>query len=184
MLKNKARQHSIVPIYKKERNMKIVLTLSMMFLFFTTHAFSALTPEDIETLRAFIREDTRKIVKEEVDAAKKELKEYVDLKIEAVNARIDGVNTRIDGVNIRIDGVNTRIDELDKRLDFMGAVVIALIAVLVAIVGVPLAIITLLLKKEQDERKSLLTYAERIETLWQEREAARQEHPSSANVGT
>ena len=157
--------------------MKIVLTLSMMFLFFTTHAFSALTPEDIETLRAFIREDTRKIVKEEVDAAKKELKEYVDLKIEAVNARIDGVNTRI-------DGVNTRIDELDKRLDFMGAVVIALIAVLVAIVGVPLAIITLLLKKEQDERKSLLTYAERIETLWQEREAARQEHPSSANVGT
>ena len=150
--------------------MKIVLTLSMMFLFFTTHAFSALTPEDIETLRAFIREDTRKIVKEEVDAAKKELKEYVDLKIEAVNTKIDGVNTRI--------------DELDERLDFMGAVVIALIAVLVAIVGVPLAIITLLLKKEQDERKSLIAHVEKIETLWQEREAARQEHPSSANVGT
>ena len=150
--------------------MKIVLTFSIVLLFFTTHAFGALTPEDIETLRTFIREDTRKIVKEEVDDAKKELKEYVDIKI-------DGVNTRIDGVNIRID-------ELDERLDFIGAVVIALIAVLVAIVGVPLAIITLLLKKEQDERKSLLAYTERIETLWQEREAARQEHPSSANAGT
>ena len=49
------------------------------------------------------------------------MKEYIGLKIEAINARFDGINARIDAleksVDGRFDGINARIDALEKSVD-------------------------------------------------------------------
>ena len=88
--------------------MKVVTILSLLLL--ASPVFGELTKEDVRT-----------IFKEENAASEKRMKEYIDLKIEALdkslNARIDAVHTRIDAVHTRIDAVDKRIDAMDKRID-------------------------------------------------------------------
>ena len=85
-------------------------------------ALSELTKEDIEAIRT--------IVKEEITASEKRMKEHVDLRIQTVNAGIDGVN-------IRIDGIDTRIEDLDKQLGRIWSVIIALIGLIAATIAIP-----------------------------------------------
>ena len=88
--------------------MKVVTLLSLLLLL-ASPVFGELTKEDVRT-----------IMKEEIAASEKRLKEYIDLKIETVNARIDALdkslNARIDATNTRIDATNIRIDALDKKI--------------------------------------------------------------------
>ena len=56
------------------------VTIVSLFLLAST-AFGELTKEDIRT-----------IVREEIAAPEKRLREYIDLKIETVNARIDALD--------------------------------------------------------------------------------------------
>ena len=88
--------------------MKIVTILSLLL--FASSAYGELTKEDLRT-----------VIKEEVTASEKRMKEYIDLKIETVNAKIDSVekslNARIDAVNARIDATNTKIDAVHTRID-------------------------------------------------------------------
>ena len=97
--------------------MKIVTILFSLLL--TSSAFGELTKEDM-----------RAIIREEIEASEKRTREYIDLKIDAVNSRIDAVNTRIDAVNTRIDGV-------DKRLGDMRLMMIGFIGIIVAIIAIP-----------------------------------------------
>ena len=64
--------------------MRIVTILSLLLL--TSAAFGGLTKEDIRTI---IRKEVRPIIKEEIAASEKRMREHIDLKIETVNARID-----------------------------------------------------------------------------------------------
>ena len=66
--------------------MKTVTILSLLLLL-ASPVFGELTKEDLRT-----------IIKDEVTASEKRLREYIDLKIETVNARIDATNTRIDAL--------------------------------------------------------------------------------------
>ena len=53
------------------------------------------------------------MLKRLLNASEKQIKEYVDLKIDAVNAKIDAIDMKID---TKIDAVNTRIDAVDKSV--------------------------------------------------------------------
>ena len=135
--------------------MKILIILSLLLL--TSTAFGELTKEDIRT-----------IVKEEVTASEKRVKEYIDLKIDGVekslNARIDATNTRIDAVNTRIDALeksidgrfdalNMRLDDVDSRFD---RIWLAIIALITAAIALPQLIILYAEKKRGREIQTLI----------------------------
>ena len=105
--------------------MKAVTILSLLLL--ASPVFGELTKEDLRT-----------IVKEEVTASEKRVKEYIDLKIETVNARIDAVEKSL---GARIDATNTRIDALDKRMDNMWRLMMGLFGLVAATIAVPQIII-------------------------------------------
>jgi hypothetical protein len=98
-------------------------TATLLLLLLASPVFSELTKEDIEAIRMIIKEDVRAIIKEEIAASEKRMKEHVDLKIQTVNAKIDGINTRI--------------EDLDKQLGRIWAVIIALIGLIAAAIAIP-----------------------------------------------
>ena len=73
------------------------------------------------------KEDIRTIVKEEIAASEKRMKEYIDLKIDALDQKVDvldeSLNARIDATNARIDvleeSLNARIDVTNTRIDYV-----------------------------------------------------------------
>ena len=156
--------------------MKTVTILSLLFL--ASPAFGELTKEDIRT-----------IFKEESAASEKRIKEYIDLKIDALDnklsTRIDGVekslNTRIDAVDKRIDklegSLSSRIDKLEgslsSRIGDMWLVVLALIGFVAAAIAIPQIIIANTEKRRQQnierEHQDLQTeiqqLRERLEAL-------------------
>ena len=114
--------------------MRIVTILSLLLL--TSAAFGGLTKEDIRTI---IRKEVRPIIKEEIAASEKRMKEYIDLKIEAINAGIDAgeknLNAKIDAgdksLNARIDNVEKRIDDANEYFDpFWIVIIIIVIAII------------------------------------------------------
>ena len=123
--------------------MKTVTILSLLLL--ASPVFGELTKEDLHDLK----EDLHKVIKEEIAASEKRMKEYIDLKIETVNARIDAVDqklsARIDGMEqslgARIDATNTRIDALDKRMDNMWRLMMGLFGLVAATIAIPQIII-------------------------------------------
>ena len=150
--------------------MKIVAILSLLLL--ASPVFGELTKEDIRT-----------IFKEENAASEKRLKEYIDLKIDAVeknlNAKIDAVeknlNAKIDAVeknlNTKIDAgdknLNTKIEALDKKLDWVWFMIIALIGLIAAAIAIPQIVVAY---KERGQKEMQL----QIDQLRKELEAMQQ----------
>ena len=147
--------------------MKTVTMLSLLLL--ASSAFSELTKEDLRT-----------IIKEEVTASEKRMKEYIDLKIDGVekslNARIDATNARIDALdkslNTRIDAVdkslNARVDDMDENFDPFW---IVMIIILTAIILPQIIIVFITVYNDIRERKIVETeirkLRERVEALSQ-----------------
>ena len=112
--------------------MKVITILSLLLL--VSPAFGELTKEDI-----------RAVVREEVTASEKRIKEYIDLKIDALdkslNAKIDALEKSVDGrfdalntiVNGRFDALNMRMDDVDSRFDRIWLAIIALITAAIAL---------------------------------------------------
>ena len=154
--------------------MKIVVILSLLLL--AVPASGQLTKDDLRT-----------IVKEEITASEKRLKEYIDLKIETVNARIAGVeqsvnaridetNTRIDATNARIDGLdqkiddveknlNVRIDGIDKKFDRVWLVILGLIGLITAAIAVPQLVIAAKERGQKETRQQMERMQEKIDML-------------------
>ena len=119
--------------------MRIVAILSLLLL--ASPAFGELTKEDIRT-----------IVKEEVTASEKRMKEYIDLKIETVNTRIDAVDAKL----------NARIDALEGNVNRIWLAILALIA---AAVALPQLIIVYTERKREKEIQLLIQQLrEQVET--------------------
>ena len=147
--------------------MKTVTMLSLLLL--ASSAFSELTKEDLRT-----------IIKEEVTASEKRMKEYIDLKIDGVekslNARIDATNAKIDALdkslNTRIDAVdkslNARVDDMDENFDPFW---IVMIIILTAIILPQIIIVFITVYNDIRERKIVETeirkLRERVEALSQ-----------------
>ena len=133
--------------------MRIVTILSLLL--WASTAFGELTKEDLRT-----------IIREEITASEKRMKEYIDLKIETVNAKIDATNARIDSVeksvNARIDNVEKRIDDLKGNINRIWLAIIALIA---AAVALPQLIIVYTERKREKEIQLLIQQLrEQVET--------------------
>ena len=118
--------------------MKVVISLFLLLL--TTPAFGQLTKED---MRAIIKEEVPPIVKAEIAASEKRVKEYIDLKIETVNARIDAVDEKL----------GARIDALEGNVSRIWLAILALIA---AAVALPQLIIVYSERKREKEIHLLL----------------------------
>ena len=153
--------------------MKVIIILSLLLLI--SPAFGELTKEDLRT-----------VVKEEVTASEKRMREYIDLKIEAVNARIDAVNTRIDAVekslNARIDGLekslNAKIEDVEKNLDarindvnqslgHLWLMMIGLLGLLGAAIAVPQIIIAAKDRGQKEMQSQIDQLREKIESMQQ-----------------
>ena len=133
--------------------MRIVTILSLLL--WASTAFGELTKEDLRT-----------IIREEITASEKRMKEYIDLKIETVNAKIDATNVRIDSVeksvNARIDNVEKRIDDLKENINRIWLAILALIA---AAVALPQLIIVYTERKREKEIQLLIQQLrEQVET--------------------
>ena len=146
--------------------MRIVIILSLLLLAST--AFGELTKEDIRT-----------IIKEEIAASEKRMREYIDLKVEAINAKIDAVeknlNAKIDAgdksLNARIDNVEKRIDESDgnltDRIRDIWLLVLALIGLLAAAIAIPQLIIAYREKGHREMQNQIDQLREKLEAMQQ-----------------
>ena len=147
--------------------MKVITILSLLLL--ASPAFGELTKEDLHDLK----EDLRTIIKEEIAASEKRTKEYIDLKIDALDKKIDGVEGKL---SARIDGVekslNARIDELDKRMSDMWRLMMGLFGLVAATIAIPQIIIAFrnkdqkeLEKRQEEMQTEIQQLREQIESM-------------------
>ena len=128
----------------------------LFLLLLVSPAFGELTKEDLRT-----------IIKEEITASEKRMKEYINLKIETVNARIDAVNTRIDALEKSIDG---RFDNANGYFDPFGNLDPFWIAMVMIVFLIILPQLIILYKEIRDRKKNwtqIQALRERIEALSQ-----------------
>ena len=143
--------------------MRIVTILSLLLL--ASPAFGKLTKEDIRTI---IRKEVRPIIKEEIAASEKRMREHIDLKIETVNARIDAGDKSL---NARIDNVEKIIDESDgnltDRVRDIWLLVLALIGLLAAAIAIPQLIIAYREKGHREMQNQIDQLREKLEAMQQ-----------------
>ena len=143
--------------------MRIVTILSLLLL--TSAAFGGLTKEDIRTI---IRKEVRPIIKEEIAASEKRMREHIDLKIETVNAKIDAGDKSL---NARIDNVEKIIDESDgnltDRVRDIWLLVLALIGLLAAAIAIPQLIIAYREKGHREMQNQIDQLREKLEAMQQ-----------------
>lgn len=120
--------------------MRLIMIFSAVLLLITTPAKSELSQTDIERIRTVLKEDIRVIVKEEITASEKRMKEYVSQEIKTVNVKIG---------------------EMDKRLNQTFWLVIALIGFIAVVIGIPQIFVAARGKEQQAQ-------AEKIEELQRE----------------
>ena len=107
--------------------MKRIIVVSLILLFMTANfARADLTTRDLKEIKALL------------DEQEKRIKEYVDVKIDAVeksvNARIDAVNTRIDTLEKRVD---SRFESVERGQEFLKWMIGILALVVVAGIAFP-----------------------------------------------
>ena len=112
--------------------MRKILLLALCFFILTTCAFAELSQSDFQRIQSI------------VEKSEKQIKEYIDLKIDAVNAKIDAIDTKID---TKIDAVNSRIDSVEKSVGRNFYLIIATFTLIVVTVVIPQAIIAIRSKK-------------------------------------
>ena len=146
--------------------MRIIAMLSLLFL--ASPAFGELTKEDI-----------RIIVREEVVASEKRTREYIDLKVEALNQRIDDVeknlNDKIDSVNKNLNdkidsmnkNLNDEIDNVNKSFDRVWLLILALIGLITAAIAIPQLIIAYREKGQKEMQIQIDQLRKELEAMQQ-----------------
>ena len=127
-------------------------------------ASSELTKEDIAAIGSIVKEEVtasekrmREILKEEVTASEKRMREYVDLKFQVVD---------------------TKIDEVNRRLNHQQTLIFALLAFIAVIITAPYAILTYHGKKLGQFSAELNTMDNKVEMLLHSQEQNLQPHES------
>ena len=140
---------------------KKVLSLAICFLILTTNAFAELTQSDLQKIDKLIQ------------ASETRIKEYVDLKINALDAKLSGqikaLDAKLSGeINALDERLTGQIKTLDGRLTQVYGFVIALVALIAVAVGLPQIFVA-------RQGKEMRTQDQRIEALQQEIEELKQE---------
>ena len=124
--------------------MKVITILSLLLL--TSSAFGELTKEDI-----------RIIVREEIVASEKRTREYIDLKIEALDKSL----------NAKIDATNARIDALNKSFDRVWLLILALIGLITAAIAIPQLVIAYREKGQKEMQTQIDQLRKELEAMQQ-----------------
>ena len=155
--------------------MRILTVLFLLLLI--SPAYSQLTKEELRTIireevRLIIKEEVRPIIKEEIAASEKRTREYIDLKVDALDQRVDDVNKNL----------NDKIDALDKslnaRMNDMQIMMVALVALIAAAIALPQIIIAY---KDRGQKELRAQHREMQAQIDQLREKLAVPSPSSHN---
>ena len=115
--------------------MKTLVVLSILFFVISLPALGELTAADLDKIRLIVKEE----VQTEIAASETRTREYIDLKIEALDQKIDGVEKK-----------------LYARIDDIRVVMIALIGLIAAAVALPQFIIAYTERKREREIQILI----------------------------
>ena len=129
--------------------MKTLTILSLFLL--ASPVFSELTKEDVRTIRTIIRE--------EVTASEKRTKEYIDIKVGALDQRVDDLEKNLN------DKINTLEKNLNARIGDLWLLMIALIGLITAAIAVPQIIIAFKERGQKEMRAELAELREQIAAL-------------------
>ena len=161
-LKNNASQHPKISsyIYRKGPKIKYLITL-LLLLTVVLPAYSQLTQDDLNSIRLIVKDE----IKSEIEASEKRIKEYIDIKFEAVNEQFKTVDERFNSVDKQIQG-------FDKRVSDTKTLTYTLIAFIAVVIGLPQVIAFWRNRKDdQETKKQIETLSSNIETLTQRIEA-------------
>ena len=123
--------------------MKTLVVLSILFCVIALPALGELTDADLDKIRLIVKEE----VKTEIAASETRTREYIDLKIDAVDEKLTA----------RIDGVDKN---LTARIDDIRVIMIALIGLVAAAIAIPQIIIAY----RDRGRKELQTQQQAMQT--------------------
>ena len=124
--------------------MKVIIILFLLLL--TATAFGELTKEDI-----------RIIVREEITASEKRTREYIALKVEALNQRINDVEKNL----------NDKIDNVNKNFDRVWLLIIALIGLITAAIAIPQLVIAYREKGQKEMQTQIDQLRKELEAMQQ-----------------
>ena len=143
--------------------MRILTILSLLLL--ASPAFGELTKADLHDLK----EDLHKVIKEEIVASEKRMKEYIDLKIDALDQKVDALdkslNGKVDALEKSVDG---RFDNANGYFDPFGNLDPFWIAMVMIVFLIILPQLIILYKEIRDRKKNctqIQELRERIEAL-------------------
>ena len=126
--------------------MKVITVLLLLLL--ASPVFAELTKEDLRT-----------IIKEEIAASEKRMREYIDLKIDGLDKSL---NARIDGLD---KGLDARIDGLDKRTGDVWLMMIALVGLITATIAIPQIIIAYRERGQKELRAEIEQLRQKVEAI-------------------
>ncbi len=140
--------------------MRIIAILSLLLL--ASPVYAELTKEDLRTI---IKEEVRPIIKEEIAASEKRTREYIDLKIDALDNKL---NARIGAVE---NNLNVKIDAVNKSLGRVWLMIVALIGLITATIAIPQIIIAYRDRGQKEMERSQKEMQTQIEQLREQIEA-------------
>ena len=126
--------------------MKVITVLLLLLL--ASPVFAELTKEDLRT-----------IIKEEIAASEKRMREYIDLKIDGLDKSL---NARIDGLDKALDA---SIDGLDKRTGDVWLMMIALVGLITATIAIPQIIIAYRERGQKELRAEIEQLRQEVEAI-------------------
>ena len=126
--------------------MKVITVVLLLLL--ASPVFGELTKEDLRT-----------IIKEEIAASEKRMREYIDLKIDGLDKSL---NARIDGLDKSLDA---RIDGLDKRIGDVWLMMIALVGLITATIAIPQIIIAYRERGQKELRAEIEQLRQEVEAI-------------------
>ena len=126
--------------------MKVITVLLLLLL--ASPVFAELTKEDLRT-----------IIKEEIAASEKRMREYIDLKVDGLDKNL---NARIDGLDKNLDA---SIDALDKRIGDVWLMMIALVGLITATIAIPQIIIAYRERGQKELRAEIEQLRQEVEAI-------------------
>ena len=135
--------------------MKTIIFFSILFCIIARPAFGALTDADLDKIRLIVNDSEKRIkeeVKKEINALRLEFKTEITKSEKNVKMYIDG-----------------KIEGIEKQLSTYGWVIYILMPLLVAGIGIPTAMMAWRSGKDRSLERQIETLTQEVETLKQQR---------------
>ena len=142
--------------------MKTVIFFSILFYAIALPVLGELKPQDLDKIRLIVNEAEKRI-KAEIKADITELKQ--EIKEDIANSE----KNMKEYINIKVDGVNTKVDSVEEQVTFLSYLVYALIALIVGAIAIPQLIMTWRSRREHSLERRVERLTEEVETLKQQR---------------